>query len=166
MESYLNTTSSDKKLNYDKTREKALRLLEYRAHSEKELTDKLRRAGAVSDDIEKVLVFCREYNFINDEDYAKKKAKDLQNLKKYGKRRIYQELKQKGIAEEYIESALSELMEIDETDILNPIVKKKLNCNFEKKNIDKCIRYFMYRGYDLSDIKRSIERIVGESDEI
>lgn len=166
MESYLNTTSSDKKLNYDRTREKALRLLEYRAHSEKELTDKLRRAGAVSDDIEKVLLFCREYNFINDEDYAKKKAKDLQNLKKYGKRRIYQELKQKGIAEEYIESALSELMEIDETDILNPIVKKKLNGNFEKKNIDKCIRYFMYRGYDLSDIKRSIERIVGESDEI
>lgn len=166
MESYLNTTSSDKKLNYVKTREKALRLLEYRAHSEKELTDKLRRAGAVSDDIEKVILFCREYNFINDEDYAKKKAKDLQNLKKYGKRRIYQELKQKGIAEEYIESALSELMEIDETDILNPIVKKKLNGNFEKKNIDKCIRYFMYRGYDLSDIKRSIERIVGESDEI
>ncbi len=148
-------------LNYEQTREKALRLLEFRAHSEKELRDKLQRAGAAEENIEKVMDFCREYKFVNDETYAKGKAKDLQNLKKFGKHRIKSELSQKGIASDLIELALSELDE-EETDRLEPLVRKKLGSNFEKKNIDKCIRYFIYRGYSFGDIKSCIENIKTE----
>lgn len=146
-----------KVLNYDETREKALRLLEFRSHSERELIDKLKRAGSVDEDIERVMEFCREYGFVNDEQYAKRKARDLQNLKKFGRRRISQELRQKGIAQELIDLAVSELEE-DEGDRLYPLVLKKLGGNFEKKNIDKCIRYFIYRGYGFGDIKSCIER--------
>ncbi|MCC8169018.1 MAG: recombination regulator RecX, partial [Oscillospiraceae bacterium] len=96
-------------LNYDETKEKALRLLEFRSHSEKELTDKLRRAGSLDEDIEKALEFCRRYGFVNDEQYAVRKAQDLQNLKKYGRHRIAMELKQTGIAPELTELALAEL---------------------------------------------------------
>ena len=39
-------------------------------------------------------------------------------------------------------------------DMLLPLVEKRLKGDFEKKNIDKCIRYFMYRGYGFSDIKK------------
>lgn len=153
-------------LNYDETKEKALRLLEFRSHSEKELTDKLRRAGSIDEDIEKILEFCREYGFVNDELYAKRKARDLQNLKKYGRRRIRLELNQKGIAADLIELAIEEL-DGDDEDRLYPLVEKKLGGNFDKKNTDKCIRYFMYRGYDLSDIKSCIERAEnGGNDEL
>lgn len=152
-------TSSSKALTYEQTKEKALRLLEFRSHSEKELSDKLKRAGAKDDDIERVLSFCREYKFVNDAEYAKRKARDLQNLKKFGKRRIYQELRVKGISDEDIEEALAELEFMEEEDILYPLVEKKLKGDFEQKNIDKCIRYFIYRGYDLGDIKSCIERI-------
>lgn len=148
-------------LNYEQTKEKALRLLEFRAHSEKELKDKLIRAGATEENIEKVMDFCREYKFVNDEAYAKGKAKDLQNLKKFGKYRIKSELSQKGIASDLIELALSELDE-DESNRLEPLVRKKLSGNFEKKNIDKCIRYFIYRGYGFGDIKSCIENIKTE----
>lgn len=147
-----------KVLNYDETREKALRLLEFRSHSERELTEKLRRAGSVDEDIERVLEFCREYGFVNDEQYAKRRARDLQNLKKFGRRRISQELRQKGIAQELIDLAVSEL-EDDEEDRLYPLVLKKLGGNFEQKSIDKCIRYFMYRGYGFGDIKSCIDRV-------
>ena len=157
--------SNKKSLNYDEAKDKALRLLEFRSHSEKELKDKLSRAGAKDEDILKVLDFCREYGFVNDERYAKGKAKDLKNLKKFGKRRISQELYSKGISPEHIEAALSELDE-DEEDMLYPMVKRKLGNNFDRKNIDKCIRYFMYRGYDLGDIKRCAERVKGEADEL
>ena len=158
-------TSNKKSLDYDGAREKALRLLEFRSHSEKELYDKLKRAGARSEDIEKVLDFCREYGFVNDERYAVGKAKDLKNLKKYGKNRIKQELYSKGISAENIEAALAEL-DADEEDMLYPLVSKKLGGDFERKNIDKCIRYFIYRGYELRDIKSCIERIKGEADEM
>lgn len=147
-----------KLLNYEETKEKALRLLEFRAHSEFELKEKLIRAGSSEEDIERILEFCREYGFVNDEQYAKRKAKDLQKLKKYGRQRIISELKHKGIASDLIDLALCETDD-NEEDILYPLVVKKLGGNFERKSIDKCIRYFAYRGYSFGDIKTCIERI-------
>ncbi len=157
---YLNTSGSHE-LNYEQAKEKALRLLEFRSHSEQELRMKLKRAGARDEDIGEILDFCRNYGFVNDREYALRKARDLKNLKKYGKRRIYAELKHRGISEEDAAIAVSEL-EDDEEDTLYPLAEKKLNGNFERKNIDKCIRYFISRGYEIGDIKRCIERIKGE----
>ena len=141
-----------KELTFDEAKDKALRLLEFRSHSERELSDKLKRAGAKEEDIDEILEFCRNYGFLDDRKYAIAKAKDLKNLKKYGKRRIKSELYSKGIDAEYVEEAVSYLDE-DEEDMLLPLVEKRLKGDFEKKNIDKCIRYFMYRGYGFSDIK-------------
>ena len=149
--------------NYEQTKDKALRLLTFRAHSEKELCDKLRMAGAKEEDIERTLEFCRRYGFVNDLQYAKSKAKDLKNLKKYGKRRIEAELYSKGISSEAVSEAVGEL-EFDH-DILKMLVEKKLANNFEKKSIDRCMRYFLYRGYEMSDIRNCIEEIKGETDE-
>lgn len=149
--------------NYEQTKDKALRLLTFRAHSEKELCDKLRMAGAKEEDIERTLEFCRRYEFVNDLQYAKSKARDLKNLKKYGKRRIEAELYSKGISSETVSEAVGEL-EFDD-DILKMLVEKKLANNFEKKSIDRCMRYFLYRGYEMSDIRNCIEEIKGETDE-
>ena len=149
--------------NYEQTKDKALRLLTFRAHSEKELCDKLRMAGAKEEDIERTLEFCRRYGFVNDLQYAKSKARDLKNLKKYGKRRIEAELYSKGISSETVSEAVGEL-EFDD-DILKMLVEKKLANNFEKKSIDRCMRYFLYRGYEMSDIRNCIEEIKGETDE-
>lgn len=153
-----------KSLNYEQAKNKALRLLEFRGHSEKELRQKLLQSGAQEEDIERVLSFCREYHFLDDRAYAVKKAADLMKLKKYGKRRIYSELMAKGVSREYIEAALSELEENCEEPetVLLPLVRKKLRGDFERKNIEKAIRYFSYRGYEFSDIKRCIERIKEE----
>ena len=149
--------------NYEQTKDKALRLLTFRAHSEKELCDKLRMAGAKEEDIERTLEFCRRYGFVNDLQYAKSKARDLKNLKKYGKRRIEAELYSKGISSEAVSEAVGEL-EFDD-DILKMLVEKKLANNFEKKSIDRCMRYFLYRGYEMSDIRNCIEEIKGDTDE-
>jgi len=42
-----------KELTFDEAKDKALRLLEFRSHSERELSDKLKRAGAKEEDIDK-----------------------------------------------------------------------------------------------------------------
>ncbi|NDO19904.1 regulatory protein RecX [Lachnospiraceae bacterium MD329] len=149
--------NEQKELTFEQTKDKALRLLEFRAHSERELTDKLKRAGAKDNNIEEVLEFCRNYGFVDDRSFAVKKARDLKNLKRYGIRRIKSELYSKGIAAEYIEEAVAELD--DNEEMLIPLVEKKLGGNFEKKNVDKCIRYFIYRGYSFSDIKNCIDEL-------
>ena len=153
-----------KELTKEQAKDKALRLLEFRSHSEKELTDKLKRAGAKEFDIEEILEFCRNYGFVDDKKYAATKARDLKNLKKYGSKRIKAELYSKGISAEDIEEALLELDD-NEEEVLLPLVRKKLGGDFEKKNIDKCIRYFLYRGYSFSDIKNCIDEIKTEYEE-
>ena len=65
-----------KPLNYDDAKEKALRYLEFRSHSEKELSDKLRRAGADDDIIQQIMTFLREYKLVNDLDYARRYSRD------------------------------------------------------------------------------------------
>ncbi len=147
---------------YEEAKEKALRLLEFRSHSEKELEGKLKMRGASGEIISEVLDFCRNYGFVNDKEFAKRKAKDLYNLKKYGKRRIEQELKAKGIPSDLIYEALSDI-DFSEND-LESLVRKKLGNNFEKKNIDKCVRYFLYRGYDFYEIKSCIDMVLTEEE--
>lgn len=150
-----------KEMTFDQAREKALRLLEFRSHSEKELSDKLRRAGARAADMESLMAYLREYGLIDDRDYALRMARDLANLKKFGRYRIQAELKKRGVAAEYIGEALAQLAE-DETGRLLPLVAKKLGGNFEQKNIDRAIRYFSYRGYGFDEIKRCIEQLKEE----
>lgn len=152
-----------KELTRSEVKDKALRLLAFRAHSEKELSDKLKRAGAREEDIEYTLGFVREYGFVNDAEYAVHLAKDLGNIKKYGKRRIEQELKARGISEEDAQNALSELPDDEETALL-PLLERKLGGNFEQKNIDKATRYFLYRGYEFGDIKACIEKLRQEAE--
>lgn len=151
-----------KELTPEAAKEKALRLLEYRSHSEKELRDKLIRAGAKSEELSPIFEFLREYSFVNDAEYAKKLAKDLQNLNKLGKHRIREELKTKGIFGENLENAMAELSD-EEGDALLPLMERKLGGNFEKKNIERAVRYFLYRGYGFDDIKSAVEMVKGES---
>lgn len=151
-----------KELTYEAAKETALRILEYRQNSEKELRDKLRFRGAYEKDIDRIIEFCKEYKLIDDREYAKRKARDLANLKKMGKRRIYSELRAKGIDGQWIQEALEELEDVEEEEVLLPLVRKRLKGDFEKKNVDRVLRYFTYRGYSFSDIKRCVERIKEE----
>lgn len=149
---------------YDEVKEKALRLLEFRSHSEYELIMKLRHQEASEENIEKTLEFCRRYGFVNDKSYAQRKANDLINLKKYGIHRVKSELKAKGISDTIIENVLAEIDTEKEVDVLIGLVEKKLRNNFSDKNKDKCIRYFIYRGYNIYDIKNAIQTVLERSD--
>ena len=142
---------------YAQTKEKALRLLEFRTHSEKELFVKLKRTGAEDETINSVMGFLKEYNLVDDEKYAINYALDLQNLKKFGKNRIIGELSKKGISREYIQQAVENLPDLSD-DVLPELVAKRLKGNFDNKNKEKVIRYFLYRGYSLDDIKKAIQK--------
>lgn len=148
---------------YEAAKEKALRLLEFRAHSEYELRRKLADAGAAEEDIERVAEFVREYRLVDDEAYAARLAADLAHLKKYGKRRIFSELNRRGIDREIIENVIEEL-DTDEAETLLPLMKKKLGGDFGQKSRDRAFRYFAARGYGFDDIKAAFEEAKEECD--
>lgn len=146
---------------YDKVKEKALRLLEFRSHSEYELKDKLKHLGASEEDIEKTFDFLHEYHLTDDRIYATRLANDLSNIKKFGKHRIKAELLRRGIERDIISEILDEL-ETDEGEQLLPLMEKKLGGDFDRKNRDKAFRYFASRGYSFDDIKRAFDELSSE----
>lgn len=146
---------------YEDTKEKALRLLEFRSHSEGELKKKLSLSGANNENIEKTIGFLREYHLVNDKSYAESLAHDLQNIKGYGKNRIKNELISRGISSYLAEEVLLNLDEND-TERLREQIRKRLKGNFDKKNKDKAVRYFSYRGYSFEEIRSCINSIEEE----
>ncbi|MDO4618206.1 MAG: regulatory protein RecX [Clostridia bacterium] len=143
---------------YDMAKEKALRLLEFRSHSEGELKQKLRIYGAKTEDIENVIEFLKEYRLIDDLVYAKHLADDLHNIKKFGKYRIAQELSSKGISREFIDIVLLGLDDNDREQ-LYPQMEKKLSGDFSDKSRDRAFRYFAMRGYSFDDIKSTFNEL-------
>lgn len=149
---------------FSESKEKALNYLEYRIHSEKELSQKLKRYGTNDDDLKKIIEFLKEYKLLDDEDFAIRYARDLKNLKKFGKNRIKQELSLKGINKDIIENVLSDLEDTD-IDLLYEMVNKRLRGDFDKKNTDRVMRYFITRGYSIDEVKTCIRKSEDENNE-
>ena len=97
--------------------EKALYLLEHRAHSKKELADKIARAEFDREAAQRAADRMEELGLIDDEDYARRLAQSLFGGKHFGAHRVKQELRRKGIADDVIEAVLAEFStDRDETE--------------------------------------------------
>ena len=73
------------KLTYEQAKNKALSILSFSANSEKDLYTKLIAKGAAEEDVLNIIEFCREYNLVNDSEYAVKKQRIYIILKDMGK---------------------------------------------------------------------------------
>ena len=69
----------------NRAKEKALRLISYRSHSKKELTDKIRRT-ATDEAAQKAADRMEELGLVNDEDFARRYAEQLLTIKHMSKR--------------------------------------------------------------------------------
>lgn len=134
-----------------------LNLLTKKRYTEKELQMKMQSRGFLDDVAEQVIVFLKEYGYINDLQYAKSYINDSIHLRKKGKRLIRMELLKKGIGEDII----SELLEKAETDQeLASLVEKKarmLDLN-DRKNIKKIFDFCARRGYTYDEIRQAVNR--------
>ena len=101
--------------------EKALYLLEHRAHSKKELENKITRAEFDREAARSAVEHMEELGLLNDEDYARRLANELFTRKKFGARRVKQELRQKGIDDALIAAVMDEFStERSETEEKHP----------------------------------------------
>lgn len=94
-----------------RAREKALTLLEHRSHSKRELTEKIARTAASREAAQAAADHLEEIGLIDDQAYAESYARELFIRKRYGARRVKQELLRKGIDREIISQVLSQYQE-------------------------------------------------------
>ncbi|NLK43784.1 MAG: hypothetical protein GX300_05265 [Tissierellia bacterium] len=84
----------------------ALKLLSYRARSEKEVYTALKRKGFEEDIIEYSINYCKDLDYLDDRKFAESYIRDKINLSKLGTERIRYELKLKGVSEDIINREL------------------------------------------------------------
>lgn len=135
----------------------AVSLLARRDHSEKELITKLNLKG-YSEGAQQAIDKLKSAGYIDDERFARLYVKELQNLKKYGKRRIEQELYRKGIDRDIIRDVLEET-QFSVSDLVGLIEKKYMRYLFDEKGIKKTINALMRLGYSYSEIKDALREI-------
>jgi regulatory protein len=85
---------------------RALNLLGYRARSESELRERLRRYGYAEETIEVVVQRLRELGYLDDTEFARLKAH--QHARRYGPRRVSVELRKSGVDEDLVQEVVQE----------------------------------------------------------
>ena len=85
---------------------RALNLLGYRARSEAEVRERLGRYGYAGGTIEVVVVRLREFGYLDDEEFARLKARE--KARRYGPRRVSVELRKSGVGEELAREGVEE----------------------------------------------------------
>lgn len=135
----------------------AVSLLSRRDHSEKELMTKLTQKG-YTQGAEEAIAKLRDGGYVSDERFARLYVRELQTFKKYGKRRIEQELFRKGIDREIIREVL-EKTNFDESDLVSLIERKYGRYLSDEKGIAKTINGLLRMGYSYGEIRDALKTI-------
>jgi regulatory protein len=130
-------------------KQKAYRLLSLRPHSEKELGKKLLEKGFPSAVVKEALEKLCELNYLDDASFAVQWARNLAVNKLWGDKKIFVNLREKGVATELILAAVEEVRrEISEEEAVAFLIKKKAS----RKKLDIL---------DLKEKKRVFQSLMG-----
>ncbi len=140
---------------------KAVSFLAFGDNTARKLSDKLRQKGFSKDAAAEAVRFCVEKRYINEEDHLRRLMEQLCERKKYGLRRIRQEVFNKGFAEETVNAVFEECAaELDFDAAVTDRVKKLGADAFstpekKKKQVSSLLRY----GFSMDEINRALRKL-------
>ncbi len=143
--------------------DKALNHLSATRKTEKQIRDFLTKNGYLPVVCDYVVEKLRGYDFINDAEYAQAYAESA--TKRKGGRLIRMELKSKGLSDEAIEGALSEIDGETELETAKTLAQKYMRGkSFDTATLQKAYRYLMGKGFDFDRAKEALAAL-GEMEE-
>ncbi|MXN92788.1 recombinase RecX [Flavobacterium sp. Sd200] len=123
------------------TVEEARRKLEhyciYQDRCHEEVVQKLKSLNMIPQAIDAIVVHLIEHNFLNEERFACSFARGKFRIKHYGKRRIVNELKLRGISKYNIDRALKEIDEDEYIEVFNTLAEKQWNSIHDSSILNK-----------------------------
>lgn len=151
-----------------KTFDRAVNLLTYKPRSIEELRTRLLEKVWTNEEIvDEVVEKLKEYNYLNDEQFATGFAASKIRQKAIGRRRLEQDLYRKKLDKETIKKAIDNAFEENpEEEIIDRAVEKRLRIKGvpetqnDKKNF---FAYLMRQGFDYDLIREKMQNI--ESDD-
>lgn len=144
--------------------DKALAHISATQKTEKQIREFLSKKGYLSAVADHVVEKMREYNFLNDGEYAESYVESA--AKRKGSRLIRLELKSKGISDAEIDGALESLDEETEISTARGILDKYMRGkSFDRETLQKAYRYLMGKGFDYDVAKAALASLSVEEEE-
>jgi regulatory protein len=146
----------------DDALKKMQRYCAYQERSHKEVRGKLLDLGIYGDDLEAILAELIADNFLNEERFARAYARGKFRMKQWGRRRILQELKFRGVSAYSTRKAMEEIPETDYLETLENVVRKKYDSLKEPDDYKRCnktAQYAISRGFEPNLVWQAIERL-------
>lgn len=132
----------------------------YQERCHQEVTKKLKSWGLIPEAIDMLIAELMQFNFLNEERYARSFARGKFRIKKWGRLKIKQELKKREIYSKCIEYAMEEIDEDTYYETLKEVLQKKRQNEKETnpyKRKAKLTRYLASRGFEYDLIRMAIE---------
>jgi regulatory protein len=132
----------------------------YQDRCQKEVRTKLHERGIYGEQAEELISEMISENFLNEERFAQSFTRGRFRLKKWGRNKILQELKFKGISPNCIKSGMKEIDDEEYFKTLCQVAEKKWELSketdpFKKKY--KVQQYLMSRGFEMDLIGEAIK---------
>ena len=135
----------------------------YQDRCHKEVTAKLKEMNMIPEAIDHIMGELIRQNYLNEERFAKSFARGKFNMKKWGKNRIINELKQREISKYNIVIALKEIKDGDYYTTFNALARKRLEGIREKdlrKRRKKLADYLLYRGWESGMVYEKVFELI------
>lgn len=141
---------------------KLMQFCAYRDRSQKEVEDKLKEMRMIPAAQEQIIIKLMQENFLNEERFARSFVRGKFRIKKWGRVKIKQHLKQRGISSPIIKLALEEIEDSIYYQTLYDIAEKKIRLINETdiyKKKKKLINFLLQRGYESHLVYRVTEEV-------
>lgn len=142
----------------DRAYAQAIRFVEVRSRSRREMLDYLARKGWAEEVSEGVVGRLEHIGLINDNQFAVNWIANRQLLRPRSRRRLEQELVAKGVPREDIHAALEELGQDEELEVLVELVMKKQRLP-QYRTPGKLMGYLSRQGYSYELIKKALDQL-------
>ena len=149
---------------FRRARERALYLLDYKDYSYVDMFKKLRQ-NYDEELCYRVMGKLVEMGAINDRRYAEGLARHYVEVKLFGRRRAFQEMRLKGLTKEVIDIALAQYEDGADERIIVLIKKKFMRYLGDEKGVTRVKNSLIRYGYDYSEINRALRKIESKSGE-
>ncbi len=154
-----------------KTFDRAVNILTYKPRSVSELrTRLLEKDWTTPEIVESVLDKLKEYNYLNDEQFAKTFAESQVRQKPIGKRVLMQKLAMKKLDKETVEATLEKILEeTPEAEIIERAIAKRLRLKGKpgtREDAKKLYDYLLRQGFSYDLVSNKMREIAaGNYDE-
>lgn len=135
----------------------------YQERCHKDVTSKLKEMRMIPEAIDQIITHLIQENYLNEERFAQSFARGKFNIKKWGRNRIVNELKQRHISSYNIKSALAEIDDALYLETLDNLAKKRVDALKEtdiQKRRRKLADYLLYRGWESHLVYEKITELI------